>query len=194
MAKAGAEDGDGGLPEYCTAGVLVLGCGNPFMGDDGFGPAVAELLLHEREAGSGKREGAAVPPPFPLPAARSLCVINAGTGSRGMIFNMVTGTQRPKAIIIVDALRAGRRPGELFWVDIEDLSLEKAEDFSLHMTPASNMLLELKKMGVEIRVLACEPKNLPDVMTGGLSAEVAAAVGPAAEKVLLAADEILKSA
>jgi Ni,Fe-hydrogenase maturation factor len=62
------------------------------------------------------------------------------------------------------------------------------------MTPASNMLLELKKMGVEIRVLACEPKNLPEVMMEGLSDEVAAAVGPAARMVLRAADEILKSA
>jgi coenzyme F420 hydrogenase subunit delta len=175
MARPADAESRDELPEYCTAGVLVLGCGNPLMGDDGFGPAVAERLL----AG---------------PARAGICVINAGTGSRGIIFNMVTGTQRPKAIMIVDALRAGKRPGELFWVDIEDLSLEKAEDFSLHMTPASNMLLELKKMGVEIRVLACEPKDLPEVMTEGLSDEVAAAVGPAARMVLRAADEILKSA
>ena len=194
MAKGTAADDADDLPDYCTAGVLVLGCGNPLMGDDGFGPAVAELLLHEREAGSGKRAGAAIPSRFPLPASRSLCVINAGTGSRGIIFNMVTGPARPKAIIIVDALQAGRRPGELFWVDIEDMSLEKAEDFSLHMTPASNMLFQLKKLGVEIRVLACEPKNLPEVMTECLSSEVAASVGRAAEMVLRAADEILKSA
>lgn len=168
-----ADDADLDLPAYCTAGVLVLGCGNPFMGDDGFGPQVAEKLL----AG---------------PSLGGTCVINAGTGSRGMIFNLVTGPKRPRAIIIVDALEAKRPAGELFWVDIEDLSLEKAEDFSLHMTPASNMLLDLKKMGVEIRVLACEPKNLPEVMIEGLSPEVAGSVGRAAEMVVLAVHEILK--
>jgi len=174
MANGAESEEPDGLPEYCTAGALVIGAGNPFMGDDGFGPAVAEKLL----AG---------------PQMAGICVVNAGTGSRGMIFNMVTGPRRPKAIIIVDALDAGKRPGDLFWVDIESLSLEKVEDFSLHMTPASNMLLRLKEMGVDIRVLACQPKNLPEVMTEGLSDEVAAAVGKAAEMVLWAVDEILKN-
>lgn len=107
---------------------------------------------------------------------------------------MVAQDRRPKAMIILDALRAGRRPGELFWVDIEELSLEKAEDFSLHMTPASNMLFRLRQLGVDIRILACEPKDLPEVMSEGLSPEVEAAVGPAAAMVLRAADEILKTA
>lgn len=204
------------LPDYCTAGVLVLGCGNPLMGDDGFGPAVAERLLRERAEDRGQRaedrglrakerglgigdggEGTTTgDPPVPsvLSSALSVCVINAGTGSRGIIFNLVTGPQRPRGIIIVDALEAGRPPGELFWIDIEDLSLEKAEDFSLHMTPASNMLLELKRMGVEIRVLACQPGMLPEFMTEGLSPALAGAVGNAAGMVLGAAQEILMKA
>ena len=152
----------------------MLGCGNPLMGDDGFGPAVAERLLSK-----GSPAG--------------ICVINAGTGSRGMIFNMVAGPARPKGMIIVDALGAGKRPGELFWVDIDDLSIEKAEDFSLHMTPASNMLLELRRMGVDIRILACQPLNLPDMMQEGLSKDVQAAVGPAAEMVMGMAREMLAS-
>jgi len=194
-----AEDADLDLPAYCTASVLVLGCGNPFMGDDGFGPAVAELLLQQgagcREQGAGDNDPARTrhPAPGTQHPESSLCVINAGTGSRGMIFNLVTGPARPKSIIIVDALAAKKRPGELFWVDIESLSLEKAEDFSLHMTPASNMLYQLRELGVEIRILACEPKNLPEMMTDGLTPEVAAAVGPAAGMVLAKAHELLGS-
>jgi len=191
-----ADDVDLDLPAYCTAGVLVLGCGNPLMGDDGFGPAVAERLLNELTADGGRRtadggDGSPSAVRSPQSAERSICVINAGTGSRGIIFNLVTGPARPRSIIIVDALESKKRPGELFWVDIEDLSLEKAEDFSLHMTPASNMLLELKRMGVEIRVLACEPLNLPEVMTEGFTPAVAEAVGPAAEMVIKTANEIL---
>ena len=192
------------LPGWATAEVLVLGCGNPLMGDDGFGPAVAERLLSagagcrvsgvgdERmgvegklsEIGHGKSSSVAVPTPDTLRPTPDLCVINAGTGSRGIIFNLVAGPVRPKAIIIVDALNAGKRPGELFWVKVEDLSIEKAEDFSLHMTPASNMLLELQKTGVKIEILACQPKNLPEAMSEGLSPEVAQAVAPAAEMVM----------
>ncbi len=153
------------LPDYCTAGALVLGCGNPLVGDDGFGPAVAERLLS-----GGLPQG--------------ICVINAGTGSRGLLFNLLTGPARPKGIIIVDALDAGRAPGELSWVDVDELSLEKAEDFSLHMTPASNMLYKLRAMGVEVAILACQPSPLPDRMREGLSRDVERAVARAAEMVL----------
>jgi coenzyme F420 hydrogenase subunit delta len=162
------------LPDYCTADVLVLGCGNPLVGDDGFGPAVAERLLAK-----GVPEG--------------ICVINAGTGSRTILFNLVTGGPRPKAIIIVDALDAGKRPGELFEAPLESLSLEKAEDFNVHMTPASNMLLKLRDMGVDIRILACQPGPLPGKILPGLSKEVEAAVGPAAEMVVGIAREMMAS-
>ena len=198
--KMPAVDPDEELPAWATAEVLVLGCGNPLMGDDGFGPAVAERLLNEgagcRGPGAGSRTtnddetgleylpGARHPAPGARHPAPDICVINIGTGSRGIMFNLVAGPVRPKAIIIVDALEAQKRPGELFWVNVEDLSIEKAEDFSLHMTPASNMLLDLKKAGVEIKILACQPKNLPEAMSERLSPEVAKAVGPAAEIVM----------
>ena len=130
--------------------------------------------------------------PCALRLAPSICVINAGTGSRTILFNLVTGEHRPKGIIIVDALDGRKRPGELFEAPIESLSLEKAEDFNIHMTPASNMLLKLRELGVEIRILACQISKLPGRIRPGLSRDVAGAVGPAALRVLGIADEILK--
>ena len=185
------------LPEYCTAGVLVLGAGNPLVGDDGFGPAVAELLLKQGSAGSGQGAGTdddgtvARPAPGTRHPEPSICVINAGTGSRTILFNLVTGEPRPGCIIIVDALDAGKRPGTLFEAPLESLSLEKAEDFHVHMTPASNMLLKLRDMGVEIRILACQPSPLPVKIQPGLSKPVQAAVAKAAKKVLAMARDIL---
>ena len=188
------------LPEYCTARVLVLGCGNPLVGDDGFGPAVAELLLSEgagREAqgavlkaqGTGRKEqgtgeAARSLAPCAVRLAPSICVLNAGTGARTIIFNLATGEPRPKGIIIVDALDAGKRPGELFEPPLESLGLEKAEDFNVHMTPASNMLLKLRELGVEIRLLACQPAPLPGMLRPGLSAAGASAVAPAARRTM----------
>ena len=32
------------LPDHCAKDVVVLCCGNVLLGDDGFGPAVAEKL------------------------------------------------------------------------------------------------------------------------------------------------------
>ena len=92
----------------------------------------------------------------------------------------------------MDALDGRKRPGELFEAPIESLSLEKAEDFNIHMTPASNMLLKLRELGVEIRILACQISKLPGRIRPGLSRDVAGAVGPAALRVLGIADEILK--
>jgi len=187
------------LPQYCTAGVLVLGCGNPLVGDDGFGPAVAERLLNAGAGARGPGAGTTTEPGPGDPAhgtrhpAPDMCVINAGTGSRTILFNLVTGEPRPKGIIIVDALDAGKRPGELFEAQLESLSLEKAEDFNVHMTPASNMLLKLRDMGVIIRILACQPSPLPGKILPGLSKEVEAAVGPAAEMVMGMAREMLAS-
>ncbi|MEM2869181.1 MAG: hydrogenase maturation protease [Thermoplasmata archaeon] len=180
------------LPSYCTAEVLVLGCGNPLVGDDGFGPAVAELLLSMQASGRlvsalGGESGGKID-------EGAVCIINAGTGSRTILFNLLTGPSRPAGLIIVDALDAGREPGELFWVPIAALSLEKAEDFSLHMTPASNMLYQLEKMGVEIGILACQPSPLPDRMREGLSDAVARAVERAAGMVLERAARILRNA
>ena len=150
----------------------MLGCGNPLVGDDGFGPAVAEQLL-------------SMHPP------KDICVINAGTGSRTILFNLVTGEPRPGGIIIVDALDAGKPPGVLFEAPLESLSLEKAEDFNVHMTPASNMLLKLRDMGVQIKILACQPAPLPGRIQPGLSGQVQAAVEPAAKRALVMASDML---
>ena len=137
------------IPDYCTAEVLVLGCGNPLVGDDGFGPAVAERLLGMR-----------------LP--KGLCVMNVETSSRGILFNLATGPSKPAGIIIIDAMNSGRRPGSVYEAGLDELSVEKADDFTLHLTPISNMLVDLKKMGVTVRILACQPSPLPDMIKPGL--------------------------
>ena len=72
--------------------VVVLGCGNILFGDDGFGTHVADHL---------EREGL-------IPSHVS--VINAGTGVREILFDLVISDQRPRKVIVIDAVDKNRRP------------------------------------------------------------------------------------
>ncbi len=147
--------------EYDTDGkrTLVIGCGNVLLGDDGFGPAVIKAL----STGS-------VPP--------HVALIDAGTGIRKVLFNIVLSEQKPEKIIILDAVRKeGRRPGEVFELALNEMPPQKAEDFSVHHLPTTNMLRELQKdCGVKVMIIAAQVAMLPCEMSCGLSGPVARAV------------------
>ncbi|MFO7931098.1 MAG: hydrogenase maturation protease [Thermodesulfobacteriota bacterium] len=139
---------------------LIFGCGNPLFGDDGFGPGVIEHLeLNHR-----------------LPA-HAAC-IDAGTGVRDILFDILLSEKKPSRILIIDASsQEGRSPGEISEIDIENISPEKTSDFSLHQFPTANMLKELRdSTEVDVRVLVVEPENIPDEIRPGISAAVSASV------------------
>jgi coenzyme F420 hydrogenase subunit delta len=151
------------VPEYYQKKTLVMGVGNTLCGDDGFGPAVVEYI-----------EGHCRVP-------SDTAVLDVGTGVREILFNIILSEVRPERIIIVDAMECGRRPGEVFNVSIEDVPKIKANDFSVHMLPTTNMLKELRDMcHMEVVVLAAQPKVIPDAVESGLSPEMQKAVAEAA--------------
>lgn len=156
-------------PEGDVAGAeaLVIGCGNVLIGDDGFGPALIKLML----------ERGGVP--------RGAALIDAGTGVRKLLFDIVLASERPKRIVIVDAVDLGRRAGEVFEISLEEVPAVKSDDFSMHQLPTSNMLKELRDAcGVDVRVVAVQVGRIPDEIRPGLSAPVAAALEEARELVL----------
>lgn len=156
-------------PEWYDKSVLILGCGNVLLGDDGFGPAVAQKLRDN----------------FTIPA--DICVLDAGTSVREILFDTVLSEKKPAKIVIVDAMDCGREPGELFLLDIDSLPKVKLDDFSMHQIPTSNLLRELRDhCGIEVIVIACQVANTCDRVNPGLSRQVGAAVKSAAE---LIADE-----
>ena len=151
------------LPEFCRAHTLVLGCGNVLFGDDGFGCALVEYVRSH----CGLPEG--------------VCVLDAGTGVRNLLFTLLLSPVRPRRILIVDALDAGRTPGEFFSIDPREIPAIKLDDFSMHQIPTSNLLRELQQAcGIEVRVLACQTGALPEEICPGLSAAVQAALPRAA--------------
>lgn len=152
------------LPTYCRRPTLILGCGNQLFGDDGFGCAVVEYIEAH----------------YSLPEA--VCLLDAGTGVRKLLFTLCLSPKRPERLLIIDAIDRGRTPGEIFEIDLSEIPVLKLDDFSLHQVPTSNLLRDLQKScGVEVRVLACQTGPLPKEISPGLSSALAAAVPRAAE-------------
>jgi coenzyme F420 hydrogenase subunit delta len=152
------------LPDFCSKPTLVLGCGNVLFGDDGFGCAVVDYVEAH----------------YPVPEA--VCLLDVGTGVRKLLFTLCLSPVRPQRLIILDAIDAGRSPGEIFEIDPAEIPPVKLDDFSLHQLPTSNLLRELQETcSVEVRVLACQTGPLPEEVCAGLSDAVSRAVPRAAE-------------
>lgn len=154
------------LPIYCQKEVLIAGCGNRLFGDDGFGPEVIEYLLGH----------CAVP--------ENVCLLDAGTGIRKILFTISLSEPRPKVIVIIDAVDKGRKPGEIFEITLDEVPLEKIDDFSMHQVPSSNLLKELQDLcAVRVRVLACQIETIPETMQAGLSKPLKKAVPLMAQRI-----------
>ncbi len=151
--------------------IVVLGCGNILFGDDGFGSSVAEGL-----------ESSDLLP-------KNVSVINAGTGVRGILFDMILSEHKPRKIIVIDAVDANRRPGEVFRIDLEELPENKIDDFTPHGMPTCNLLKELKDLcHVEVDIIAGQIESIPEAVRPGLSDALARSVPLAVEEVLRLCD------
>jgi coenzyme F420 hydrogenase subunit delta len=157
-----------GLPDFCRKPTLVLGIGNILFGDDGFGCAVVDYIESH----------------YDVPEA--VCLLDAGTSVRKLLFTLCLSPVRPRRLLILDAIDAGRTPGELFELNPADIPPVKLDDFSLHQLPTSNLLRELQEScGVEVRVLACQTGLLPEQISPGLSSVIQSAVPRAADWLIL---------
>lgn len=151
------------VPDWEGKHTCILGCGNILFGDDGFGPAVAEYCQRH----------------CTIPA--DVCVVNAGTSVRNILFDILLSKEKPSRIVIVDAMDYGHEPGDLFNPEIDSLPATKTDDFSMHQVPTSNLLRELRDLGgVEVSVLACQVAHIPEEVSPGLSPPVEKAVERAA--------------
>ncbi|MDT8300301.1 MAG: hydrogenase maturation protease [Sedimentisphaerales bacterium] len=153
-------------PEWYDKSILILGCGNVLLEDDGFGPAVAQQLQRD----------------FTIPS--DVCVLDTGTSVREILFDTILADKKPSKIVIIDAMDCGLEPGELFNMDIDSYPEVKLDDFSLHQIPTSNLLRELRDLcGIEIVVVACQVAGACDSVNPGLSEPVNKAVGQAVEMI-----------
>jgi len=160
------------IPFYCNSKILILGCGNILFGDDGFGPHVAEELQRN----------------YNIP--ENVGVINAGSSVRNILFDITLSEKKPEKIIIVDAIDAGKTPGEIFELPIEEIPEKKIDDFSMHQLPTSNLLKELKDFcKVDVIIIACQVENIPEEVTASISKKITDAIPEVCKRI----NEIIKN-
>lgn len=113
--------------------ILILGLGNPLQGDDGIGCAVAEELLRRT-----------------LPD--DVECIEAGTPGVGLV-NLIQGRRR---VILVDAAKMGRTPGEVLRLTARDIESETAHrSVSLHSAGISDALALARALQIELPEIIC---------------------------------------
>lgn len=161
-----------GISDIPDKNILILGCGNTLFGDDGFGPRVTEELLKN----------------YNLP--ENVGVINAGTSVRNILFDIALSEKKPEKIIIVDAIDAGKTPGEIFELPIDDIPEKKIDDFSMHQLPTSNLLKELKDLcKVNVIIIACQVENIPTEVTTTISKKLVNVIPEVCKRI----NEIIKN-
>lgn len=144
--------------------MLVAGIGNVFLGDDGFGVAVAERLAGERWPDGVRVED---------------------FGIRGihLAYELLNGYD---LAILVDAVPRGEAPGTVYVIAPgtgagsagRGPRAAPIDGHGMHPEAVLGLLATLGGEVDRVLVVGCEPAEVEERM--GLSAPVAAAVGPAA--------------
>jgi hydrogenase maturation protease len=148
--------------------ILVAAVGNLWLGDDGFGTAVAKRL-RERELPTG------------------VAVADFGTSGLDLAYEVMRGYE---ALVLVDVSRQDGEPGTLYVMEADAESvggaLEDGEMIDPHGMDPQTVLRFVKALGGwpgRVVVVACEPEQVEEVGIG-LTPRVAAAVDRAAELVV----------
>jgi len=161
--------------------ILVVGVGNVLHGDDGFGVEVAQRLLACSDLPDGVK------------------VMETGIGGMPLIQELMYGYD---ALAIIDAYSNDGEPGKLYVLepvlpDLSDMDPHELRDYfadTHYATPlrALNLLDHIGELPGTIRIFGCEPEEMEDLGIG-LSPAVAAAVGPAVNKVRAWVNDYLAS-
>lgn len=156
------------LPLISNNSRLVLGCGNPLFGDDGFGAEVIQML----ETLKGLPEDAAC--------------LDVGTAVRDLLFDIILSEEKPDQIIIIDAMTLdGAGGGEIQEIGIDEMQASKICDYSLHQFPTTNLLKEIRELtSIDVKVLVVHPAEIPSEVRPGLSDPVRRAVPRMCRRIL----------
>lgn len=161
--------------------ILVSGVGNVLWGDDGFGVEVVQRLQSEQ-----------------LP--QEVRVVETGTGGINLVQDLMDPVD---ALVVIDAVDHGRRPGTVMVIDpevadVDDMAPMERYDFlaDMHYTKPERAFMLAKALGRlpdTFMLLGCQPEEVERLGTG-LSESVAAAVDVAVGELHRIVDELLASA
>jgi hydrogenase maturation protease len=144
---------------------LILGIGNPLMGDDGAGIEAVRMLNE-------------------LNLPENVTVLDAGTPGWGL----VEWIKDWPSVVIVDAIRMGLKPGEWQCFDAHDVSfIANQGSVSLHDADFANGLAlaqELNLLPEQIILYGIEPESIDHgmLLSPSVSANLPKLVGNIASK------------
>ena len=147
-------------------GTLILGLGNPILGDDGVGIAIAREIKEH------------------WPVELSIDVIEASLAGR-FLLDLITGYER---VIVADAIMTDENAaaGTVYTLSVNDLGAV-VNPYASHALDLRTTVELGKQLGYEmpdtIRIYAVEIKE-NTVFREGLSSEVEATVAPVARRIM----------
>jgi len=122
--------------------ILILGIGNILLKDEGVGVHVAKRLKE-----------------IPLP--ENVEVLDGGTAGLDLA-DFIAGR---KKLIVIDAVKAGEKPGTIYRLKEENLSIKPKAIMSFHevdLLDAIHMSIVMDEKPEEIVVIGIEPKDMSD--------------------------------
>ncbi|MEV0720635.1 hydrogenase maturation protease [Asanoa sp. NPDC050611] len=150
--------------------ILIAGIGNVFLGDDGFGPAVARALVARGD----------------LPA--HVRVVDYGIRGLHLAYDLLDGVD---ALILADALPGAAAPGTGTVLEVGAADLATGTGVDAHAMDPATVLATLHRLGGTLPptyVVGCRPANLDEDL--GLSPAVADAVPAAVAAVDVLIDKL----
>ncbi|MDA3625220.1 hydrogenase maturation protease [Saccharopolyspora sp. WRP15-2] len=141
--------------------ILVAGVGNVFLGDDGFGVAVADRLALDPPAG--------------------VRVEDFGIRGVHLAYELMNGYD---VLILVDAMARGAAPGTVSVVEPDLDAIEPSSGVEAHAMNPDQVLACCKGLGVRLNrvlVVGCEPEDCS--YRWGLTDRIAASVDAGASTV-----------
>ena len=121
---------------------LVVGLGNRNLGDEGIGPFITDKLQQ-----------------YPMP--EHVHVIDLGCD----LLSLISCPHKSQKLIIIDAVRAGGKAGEIYRFNYDQLKTTNAKMSSAHQIPALGALRLLTEIcpdltDCEIIIIGIEPKTI----------------------------------
>ena len=151
------------MNEHQAPETVVIGVGNPLMGDDGLGIAAVERL----------RVGWSFTPPLEL--------LDGGTWG----LNLLPHIERARRLMLIDAIDLGRDPGTLVELQGAEIPRFLAHKLSPHQIDVKEVLAVAELRGAlpdEIVAVGLQPESVE--MRTSLSGPVASRVDDLIERVI----------
>jgi len=120
--------------------LLVAGVGNVLRGDDGFGPAVTQLLGHLPE---------------------QVDVVETGIGGIALLQELMAGCD---GLVLIDAVERGAAPGTVFLITPEVNDAVHVPD--VHLANPDRVLSMAKTIGVlpeRVLIVGCQPADTDEL-------------------------------